>query len=482
MAAPTQRLALRTGQSIVLTPQLRQAIKLLELSNLELAAFVAAELEQNPLLEPDEEFEAARTRSAAPLPAADAAGDRVRRRAIPARGPAGGPNGGAVAAPVPAGAGNPVASAERDGLDQIPDRAIDLRTHLLTQLTLDIGDPIERRIGMHLVDLLDEAGYVSGDLAEIARLAGCPLAQVEATLDRVQRFDPPGIFARNLRECLALQLRDRDRLDPAMQTLLDHLELLAKGDRRGLMRLCRVDAEDLAAMIAELRTLDPKPALAFEPAAVVAVQPDILVEPAADGGWVVELNPDTLPRVLVNHAYVARLRGAAKRSDRGYLQERLNAANWLVKCLNQRAETILRVASEIVRRQDGFLRHGVHHLKPLARREIAVALGVHESTVSRAVVHKFMLTPRGLHELKYFFTSAILGREGSRSHAAEAVRARIRQLIEAERPDAILSDDGLAELLRGEGIQLARRTVAKYRESMRIPSSFRRRRSGSLRI
>jgi RNA polymerase sigma-54 factor len=278
-----------------------------------------------------------------------------------------------------------------------------------------------------------------------------------------------------------LQLRDRNRCDPAMQRLLDNLELLALRDLATLMRVCEVDADDLAEMVAEIKSLDPRPGLAFDPPLAQPVVPDIIMRAQPQGGWTVELNSDTLPRVLVNNRYFARVNNAARsKLEREYLADRLQAANWLVKSLHQRATTILKVATEIVRQQDGFFRLGIQSLRPLILRDIAEAIGMHESTVSRVTSNKYMSTPRGLFELKYFFTSAIAASQGGESHSAEAVRFRIRSMIDAENSEDTLSDEKIVELLQHEGVDIARRTVAKYREAMHIPSSVQRRREKTL--
>jgi RNA polymerase sigma-54 factor len=515
--AVNQRMELRQSQMLVMTPRLQQAIRLLEMSSQELSAYVEREIEQNPLLErgdsaidADDDGGTQDEWSANDRPSADGASNNRQpndRRAadhderdgatIPDHGPAthdgkhdgedeawsgDDTGGGGVSMPdddrpwqsSPASGGTP--GREVSG-------AISLREHLLGQINIDFTDPMERRIGALLVELLDEAGYVTGDLKPVADRLGCPLARVEAALSRLQQLDPPGIFARNLRECLALQLRERNRLDPAMRTLIDNLELLAAGKRERLLRLCGVDADDLADMVAEIKTLNPKPAEIFTAAPTLAVTPDLVVRPTSDGGWIVELHPDAVPRVLINHGYIAQMRAATPdKAARAFISDRLGAANWLVRTLQQRAGTILRVAAEIARRQDGFLRHGVQHLKPLTRREIAEAIGLHESTVSRATTNKYIATPRGLYALRYFFASALADSAGGLSHSAEAVRMRIRELITGEHENDILSDDRLTAILRAEGVAVARRTVAKYRECLRIPSSARRRRARALHL
>ncbi|HZW51448.1 MAG TPA: RNA polymerase factor sigma-54, partial [Rudaea sp.] len=310
---------------------------------------------------------------------------------------------------------------------------------------------------------------------------GCPVERIERVLARLQELDPPGIFARDLAECLALQLRDRNRLDPAMQLLLDNLPLLAARDAGALMRICGVDAEDFADMVADIKSLDPRPGHAFDLPLAQPVVPDIIMRALPQDGWTVELNAETLPRVLVNNRYFARVNSAARNKiERDYLADRLQAANWLVKSLHQRATTILKVAAEIVHQQDGFFRNGVQALRPLILRDIADAIGMHESTVSRVTTNKYMATPRGLFELKYFFTSSIPASQGGESHSAEAVRFRIRSMIDGEPSDDTFSDEKIVELLQREGVDIARRTVAKYREAMRIPSSVQRRREKTL--
>jgi RNA polymerase sigma-54 factor len=327
-----------------------------------------------------------------------------------------------------------------------------------------------------MLALLEPSGRVSVPDAAIAAALGCAEARVAAIRARLMRFEPVGMFAVSLKDSLAAQLAERNRLDPAMAALLDNLDLLARRELRRLQAVCGVDAEDLADMIAELRRLDPKPGADVSVADPATRVPDVLLKRDADGAWVVELNPETLPRVLVNRGFHARaLVGARTREERAFLSEQLAAATWLVKSLEQRANTILKVSAEIVRRQDAFLRHGVAHLRPLILRDIAEAVEMHESTVSRVTAGKSIATPRGVFDLKYFFTTAIAGMAGE-SHSAEAVRHRIRELVSGERPDDILSDDALVAKLRAEGVDIARRTVAKYREALRIPSSVQRKR------
>ena len=508
--ALSQRLDLRQSQTLVMTPQLQQAIKLLQLSNLELSDFIDREIEQNPLLERDEGpgpdvgegFEPAGAEPPQPPDSEPAPRDTLdftTSETMPGAGDS--PldtdfenvwtNGssadntmgdGETLGQWSASSGGRSGFDESDpNLEQTLSGDITLRDHLLSQLNVDIGSPADRLIGTALIDLLDETGYLTANLTDLAEQLGCALADIERVLAKVQRFDPAGIFARSLKECLAIQLRELDRLDPAMAALLEHLDLLAARNMAALIKVCGVDAEDITDMLAEIRKLNPKPALAFDHAPAQAVTPDILMRAQAGGGWIVELNPDTLPRLLVNQRYFTKVSGELRnKAEREYLSERLNSANWLMKSLHQRATTILKVASEIVRQQDAFFLKGVQHLKPLILRDIAEAIGMHESTVSRVTSNKFMVTPRGIFELKYFFTSSIQGADGGASHSAEAVRFRIKALIDEETAEAVLSDDRIVEILRDDGIDIARRTVAKYREAMRIPSSVQRRREKSL--
>jgi RNA polymerase sigma-54 factor len=363
--------------------------------------------------------------------------------------------------------------------DSLPVRE-SLRDHLLSQLSMDVSDPVDRLIGVHLIDLLDPSGYLPADLSPVVEVLNCPLERIEATLARLQRFDPPGLFARSLRECLALQLADRGLLDQRMTMLLDHLDLVGRRDWTGLARLLGVGVDVVARLVQLIRSLNPKPGFAFEATIAQPVTPDVIMWPQPSGGWIVELNAETQPRLLVNQHYYVRINRAARsKEDKQYISECLQSANWLIKALHQRATTILKVAAEIVRQQEGFFLHGVAALKPLVLRDIAQAISMHESTVSRVTSNKYMATPRGIYELKYFFTHGVGGSHGGEVHSAEAVRHRLRALIDAEPAEAILSDDALAEILQKDGIDIARRTVAKYREGLGIPSSLQRRREKS---
>jgi RNA polymerase sigma-54 factor len=470
-----------------MTPQLRQAIKLLQFSNLEVSAFVEAELERNPLLERDE-----RSDTTPEAPAPDQRGNGaenldaaslLRMEKLPDAVETDTTNvfdeGGASDGYHRSSGGGGHDDSDERSIDNLAAAPRNLRVHLGEQMRLTFADPADRIIGTQLIGLLDGAGRVPVSSAELAHALGIDEARVEAVRQKMMRFDPPGLFAADLRGCLAAQLADRNRLDPAMEALLDNLELLGRRDLRSLMQICEVDAEDITEMIAEIRSLDPKPGAGWDDGPLQQIIPDVLMRALPDGEWLLELNPETMPRVLVNEAYHARVSARAGREDRSFIGESLSNANWLVKSLQQRANTILKVAAEIVRQQDGFFRGGVGHLRPLILRDVATAVEMHESTVSRVTANKYIATPRGVFELKYFFTTALGGVHGGESHSAEAVRHRIRALVGAEDPEDILSDDAIVSVLRREGVDIARRTVAKYREALRIPSSLQRKREKS---
>jgi RNA polymerase sigma-54 factor len=499
------RLDIRQTQQLVMTPQLQQAIKLLTLTNLELEAAVGAELERNPLLDSGEIELTSSSDVAEPLAAGDVGVDKMLA-VEPGSGAAdtpldmdvneavfhhnsaaddmgqnaqssGGLDGG-LSLGASGGSGSGAAyDDDAPGFEALLSEEKSLQDHLRDQAGQSFHDETERLIALHLVDLVDDAGYISEPLETIADRLGIATATIEKVLQRMQQFEPVGVCARSLSECLKIQAREADRLDPAMEMLLDNLELLARGDMPSLKRLCRVDHEDLADMIRELRSYNPKPGLVYGGERVQTVVADVFVRKTTSGAWGVELNTATLPRVLVNQSYYAELSGkASTKSDKQFLTEMLTSANWLVKALDQRARTILKVASEIIRQQESFFESGVRGLRPLTLRTVADAIGMHESTVSRVTTAKYLSCERGLFELKYFFTSSIASGDGGEALSSEAVKQRLKELIEAENARSILSDDQLVEMLQGEKYDIARRTVAKYREALGIPSSVQRRR------
>jgi len=496
------RLDLRQSQSLVMTPQLQQAIKLLALSNLELEAFIGGELERNPLLEAgDAVVQPARekvepTEGAEPVSGPDAGADTlIGKGAGEADAPLDvdygtetfiddGP-GDAVPAPLTGtGAGDRMGTGAADtgegpDFDSFAAPDIGLWEHLMQQAGAALSG-MRLVIAGQIIGQIGEAGYLEADLLEMAYRLGVPLAEVEAVLAVVQGFDPAGVGARSLAECIALQAKEADRYDPAMACLIDNLDLLARGQIAQLRRICGVDEEDMADMIRELRSYDPKPGLRYGSEAPAAVVPDVFVTPSG-AGWAIEINGATLPRLLVNRRYHAQLAGGARdKAAKGWLSDCLASANWLVRALDQRQRTILKVTEEIVRRQEGFFRHGVTHLRPLTLKAVADEVGLHESTISRVTSNKYLACPRGTFELKYFFTSAIQSADGGEAASAEAVKSHIKALIAEEKPEAILSDDTLVDLLRARGFEIARRTVAKYREALGLGSSVQRRRQKAM--
>ncbi|MGJ8528541.1 RNA polymerase factor sigma-54 [Maritalea sp.] len=500
------RLELRQSQMLKLTPQLMQSIKLLQLSHLELSTFVENELLHNPLLDRAE-------------PNADERGDNEGNSAEPDQ-PEHGDSGPTdivsqgeqfesatslasemdtdAASLFPEQVGQDSVSqsttnwqegrgqslsggvgAEKAEIDQYVSSTKSLGDHLIEQVHLILRHPGDLLIASAIIENLNEAGYINIELAQIADLLGTELGHVEAVLEAIQGCDPIGIFARNVPECLAIQLKEKDRLDPMMQALLDHLDLVAAHKFKELMALIDCDQDDLKDMLDEIKRLNPRPGVSFEGTPIQPVVPDVYIRPANDGGWEIELNSEVLPNVLINRTYYAEVSAKAKKGEeKNYLTECLQTANWLTRSLDQRAQTILKVTSEIARMQDGFLLHGVSHLKPMTLKMVAEAVDMHESTISRVTANKYVATPRGLFELRYFFTSAISSStSGDEDHSAAAVRHEIKQLIDAEDPKKILSDDKIAVILNEQHqMGVARRTVAKYREAMDIPSSVLRRR------
>lgn len=494
------RLDLRQSQQLVMTPQLQQAIKLLQLNNIELTAFVAEELERNPLLENGEERSVAeepgdqtQETETSELKAADTALNQAETADTPLDadyednvynhdGPSDnigseaglGLNGNSR---IEGGGGS--FNAQDQAFDATLSEAESLQDHLLAQMGCMFDQPQDILIASHLIDLVDDAGYIAQqDFDDVPERLGCEQEDAERIIEQLQTMDPVGICARSLSECLKIQQRERDRLDPIMDKFLNNLDLLGRGDLAALKRICQITQEDLSDMIKEIQELNPKPGLAIGGETAQMVVPDIYIKRNAQGVWHVELNSATLPKVLVSQRYYAELKSGAKdEKAKEFLSECLADANWLIKALDQRAKTIVRVATELVRQQEAFFNHGVRHLKPLNLRAIAEEIDMHESTVSRVTSNKYLSCNRGVYELKYFFTSAIASATGEGDHSAEAVRDRIRSLIEDETLDNILSDDAIVDILKREEIDIARRTVAKYREAMRIPSSVQRRRA-----
>lgn len=494
------KLMMRQSQSLVMTPQLLQAIKLLQLSTQELSAFVDAELERNPLLERAESEDEGPIQEA---PQAEAEhrdeGDWATEQLATDRGQLEGdlgtdlentfPDDARITQVQPAtdqpadspywetrGGGGTGFDGDDPNLEQYLASEISLIEHLHHQLAEALPEGPLRFIATVLIEAIEPTGYLGEPLADIARRLGVSDGEAEEALGVIQSFEPSGVGARNLAECLGLQLKELDRFDPAMAALVAHLDLLAKRDFATLKKKCGVDDEDIADMMAEIRRLDPKPGLKFSSPAAEPVTPDVIIRAAPDGGWRVDLNTDALPRVIANRAFYSRISKGGEEQTRTFADEAWSNATWIVRSLEQRARTILKVATEIVRQQDAFFTYGVAHLRPLNLKTVADAVQMHESTISRVTANKFMATPRGMFEMKYFFTTAIASSDGGEAYSSEAVRHRIRQMIDGEDPKRILSDDAIVDGLKAIGIDIARRTVAKYREAMRIPSSAVRRR------
>lgn len=467
----SQKLDLRQSQSLVMTPQLQQAIKLLQLSNVELSEFIEEELEKNPLLEKvdnvadtvDESRDAPDAKDDV-----DQAFDTSDEKDFDA---------GSSMADIGSG-GNTGFDLADDRFENRMSAEKTLREHLTEQLHMAFSDPRDYMIGAMLIDQLDESGYLREEVGALAERFGCREARIDGLLDKMRRFDPSGVFARDLSDCLAIQLEEKGALDAPMRALLDHLGMLGDHDFKGLAEKCGVNDTYLMDMVAEIKALNPKPASDFDHLVVQTAVPDVLMKRLPKnlgGGWRVELNSETLPRVLINQEYYTMVSAGAKdKADKEYVTGQLASANWLVKAMDQRAQTILKVASELVEQQDAFFNYGIEFLRPLTLKDIAEEIDMHESTVSRVTTNKYIGTPRGIFELKFFFSTALVSESGI-AHSSEAIKSRIKNLIDDEDPKKILSDDKIVEVLKGEGIDIARRTVAKYRESMHLGSSVQRR-------
>lgn len=520
--ALSAKLDLRQSQALVMTPLLMQSIRLLQLTHIELERFIEQEIEKNPLLERDDT-----TGEHFSLDERGFSTDRISsderefgRGAVSTDAEADNPLDGQadhwlmsgestssgsmsdtfdsslenifpddpgthdfiagdLASQWKSSSGDGYVSTGGEGynLEQVTATPQTLRDHVAEQIIFAFEAAGDRIIAAELADHLDETGYLRADVEEIAARFGVDASHIEKLIAVLQGFEPTGLFARDLAECLSLQLRAKNRLGSSMKTLLQNLDLLAKRDFHSLKRLCHVGDADILAMLQEIQHLDPKPGTAFSSGVADSIVPDVQVDTASDGSWRIELNPDALPRVLINNSYYATIaKTKTSPAEKTFLSECLQSANWLTRSLDQRAQTILKVATEIVRQQEQFLRHGVAYLKPLNLRNVADAIGMHESTVSRVTANKYMLTRRGVFELRYFFNAAIAATEGGEQHSSQSVRHQIKQLIDVETPDDILSDDTIVDLLKEQGIEIARRTVAKYREGMNIASSVQRRR------
>lgn len=494
-------LALRQTQSLVMTPALRQAIAILQMNNLELDALIEQEVEMNPFLDrssdsevvdnadtPTEREKEYKTLSQddAPTPVSDAkenlefdttnvfTGDNEAAETFDTMPSMDGRGSGR----------DDFSEGDYNFEANLRGREDSLFDHVTRQIQMGFAAPQDRMIALALMEGLDEAGYYRGNMMEVTRQLECEIADVELVLARLQQFEPAGIFAMDLAQCLSIQLRENGGLTPVMQVMLANIGLLEKHDFKTLQKRCGVDEQTLKNMLVSLRRLDPKPGAQFTYDIAQTLVPDILMrrnrDPNHEDSWIVELNPDTLPRVLVNQRYAAMVQSKnVKKEEKQFLIDKYQGAQWLVKAMDQRARTIIKVAAEIVRQQEAFFNYGASYLKPLVLRNVAEQAEVHESTVSRVTTGKYITTPRGIFELKYFFSSSVGGAENGdvgMAHSSNAIKSRIKDLIDREDPKKVLSDDDIVTLLAAEDIRLARRTVTKYREAMGIGSSVDRRR------
>lgn len=450
------------SQNLVMNPQMQQAVKILQLSNIELADFLEDMVADNPLLEKDEgpleneELESTQE-------AIDSLDDFDE---------------GSYMAAATGTAGSSSFLDATDTFANTVSGEKSLREVLIEQIQTNFTDQRDRMVATLLLDYLDESGYLRDDIETLAEKIGCKPERLEKLLPELKEFEPTGIFAHDLKECLALQLKERGQYNQAFGILLENLDMLAVHDTKKLAGVCNVSEDEIKNMAADIRTLQPKPAGEYDNFVTQTAIPDVLMKKQpreAGGGWRVELNSETLPRVLVNQEYYTTVLSKAGKEDKSYLREKMQAASWLVRSLDQRAQTILKVAAEIIEEQNGFFLYGVEFLRPLTLREIAEKIEMHESTVSRVTTNKFIGTPRGIFELKYFFTSSVPATGGDGDVSSEAVKARIQSLVDAETVNNILSDDAIVTALKDQGVDVARRTVAKYRDALNIPSSVQRR-------
>ena len=489
--AITPRLEIKQTQSLLMTPELRQAINILQLNNIELNQLIEQEIEQNPLLEKEEDIlnnqesekihtiddiEENFTANEEILPdinydtsfTDDFGSDREgyetdndydwaaynKNKDINSSDP------------------------DYDYFEQKLAGEKSLYTFLDEQISTSFTSPKEKIIAKSLCEHLDAAGYFRGDIKEIAKKFRCPTQIIINVLNRLKDFEPSGIFAENLKECLSIQLKDINRYDPLIAKLLDNLPLLADGRIKELLKICNTSSEELFEMISDIKSLNPKPTAEWNNEYSPYIIPDIFVKRNKYGEYRVELNNMSLPKLLINHNYRSNLSISNKLTDR-YLKEKISSANFLIKAMHQRATTILRISEEIVKIQHNFFEYGIEHLKPLNLKDLAYNLELHESTISRASTNKYMHTPCGTFELKYFFSAAASSYIGKNNISTHSIKHKIKSLINAEDPKKILSDDKIAEILAQEGIKIARRTVAKYRESLGIPTSAERKRSST---
>ena len=472
----SQNLKLKQSQSLVMTPQLQQAIKLLQLTNLELTDLVEKELEENPFLE-DQSSEEEKTVSNE---------EDITKNIDDSF------NNGDSISDEPynhdyenrwdndTNVGNSKNHSEDYNdpgtiIERTQSDKISLKTILFNQAQLEFNDSEEKEMAEILIDYIDPSGLFKEDIMEISSFSGFPLERIENVLRRMQTFEPSGVFARNLKECLIIQLKNIDSHNKTNQIIVDNLELLGNGNLKGLQKITGLSDENLKTEIKLIRSLNPKPGTIYDEGGHNIAHPDVIVTKNKDE-WNVELNNSTLPKVCVNDSYVKEIEKLeCKDSDKKYINESLNSARWLIKAIEQRNITTLKISSEIISQQKDFFEKGKKFLKPMILKDVAKKINMHESTVSRVTSEKLMMTPIGIFEMKIFFSASINSINSGESHSAESVRESLRKIISDEPCESPLSDEMLVSRLKGEGINLARRTVAKYRELLNIPASSVRR-------
>ena len=472
----SQNLKLKQSQSLVMTPQLQQAIKLLQLTNLELTDLVEKELEENPFLE-DQSSEEEKTVSDE---------EEITKNIDDSF------NNGDSISDEPynhdyenrwdndTNVGNSKNHSEEYNdpgtiIERTQSDKISLKTILLNQAQLEFSDSEEKEMAEILIDYVDPSGLITEDILEISSFSGFPLEKIENVLCRMQTFEPSGVFARNLKECLIIQLKNIDSYNKTNQTIIENIELLGNGNLKGLQKITGLTEENLRTEIKLIRSLNPKPGTIYDEGGHNIAHPDVIVTKNRDE-WNVELNNSTLPKVCVNDSYVKEIEKLeCKDSDKKYINESLNSARWLIKAIEQRNITTLKISSEIINQQKDFFEKGKKFLKPMILKDVAKKINMHESTVSRVTSEKLMMTPIGIFEMKIFFSASINSINSGESHSAESVRESLRKIISDEPCESPLSDEMLVSRLKGEGINLARRTVAKYRELLNIPASSVRR-------
>lgn len=468
---------------MTMTPQMQESIKILQLASIDLLPYVNQQIEENPFLERSESAVES-DKTVEESTETDSARDEVLNENLEENNswsddeisPAIYENESSIYEGVGRGASSNFSDSNYS-VEDLSTRPETLRNHVIDQINIEFSDSINRMVAFHLADLMDENGYISHDLSSVVESLKCDYEQVGDVLTRLQALDPAGVFARDLEECLALQLSDKNHLDPAMKKLLNNLDLFAKRDFKKLCQICAVDEEDMVDMCEEIKALNPKPGNVFSFEEVQVIQPDIYLKKNEKGEWNIELNSQTLPKALVNRRYYAKIEGKVKdKASKKFLSEQFQTANWLVRALDQRANTVLKVATEIIIQQNEFFLRGIHHLKPMVLSDIAEAIEMHESTVSRVINGKYLATHMGMFELKYFFSSSVSSKDGGEDVSSRRIKFMIKEMVEKEDVKSILSDDKISALLKEQSIDVARRTVMKYRESMKIPSSVQRRR------